>query len=57
MLNIFKRKTPIEKLEEAYKKCLKEAYDLSKTNRKESDAKAAEADSILKELELLKQDK
>lgn len=55
MFSIFKKKTPLEKLEEAYKKCLKEAYDLSKTNRKASDAKATEADTILKQLELLKQ--
>lgn len=55
MFSIFKKKTPLDKLKEAYKKCLKEAYDLSKTNRKASDTKATEADTLLKKIERLKQ--
>lgn len=57
MLKIFKRKTTIEKLEASYKKCLEEAYELSKTNRRASDDKMAQADNILKQIELLKQNK
>jgi hypothetical protein len=39
MFGIFKKKTEIEKLEIKYKALLKEAYDLSKTNRSKSDQK------------------
>ena len=51
MFGLFKKKTPLEKLEEKYQKLLKEAFDLSKTNRSASDAKYAEADDVLKEME------
>jgi len=54
MLNLFNRKTPIQKLEEAYKKCIKEAYTLSTSNRKASDEKTAESNSILEQIETLK---
>jgi len=54
ILNIFKSKTPIEKLEEKYKKTLKEAFKLSKTNRKASDEKYAESIRIVEEIESLK---
>jgi hypothetical protein len=56
ILNIFKSKTPIEKLEEKYKKTLKEAFELSKTNRKASDEKYAESIRIVEEIESLKKD-
>jgi hypothetical protein len=55
MFNLFKRKTEKEKLDEQYKKCLKEAYILSTTNRKESDLKTQEANEILKKIENLPQ--
>lgn len=55
--NIFKTKTELEKVKlkyiKAHNHALKEAYNLSKTNRKASDEKYAEADAIAKELELL----
>jgi hypothetical protein len=51
MFNLFKGKSEKEKLEIAYKKCLAEAYTLSKTNRSASDVKTAEANEILKEIE------
>lgn len=54
MFGLFKKKTPLEKLEAKYKSLLEEAFALSKTNRSASDAKQAEADKILKEIELLK---
>lgn len=53
MFGLFKRKTEKEKLTEKYQKLMKEAFDLSKTNRKASDEKYAEADEIQKKLEAL----
>jgi len=53
MLNLFRRKTEKEKLEKEYKKCLAEAYALSKTNRAASDAKTAEANEVLLKIEKL----
>ncbi len=53
MFNLFKRNTAKEKLEEQYKKCLAEAYTLSKTNRAASDNKTAEANKILEKIEQL----
>lgn len=54
MFSLFKKKTPLEKLEEKYQRLLKESFDLSKTNRKASDLKAFEANEVLKEIERLK---
>jgi len=53
MFGIFKKKTEKEKLEAEYEKLLKESYKLSTINRTASDAKAAEADAILKKIEVL----
>lgn len=54
MFGLFKKKTKLEKLEEKYKKILEEAYKLSSSNRTLSDAKTAEANEVLKEIETLK---
>ena len=51
MFGLFKKKSEKEKLEELYEKLLGEAHKLSTVNRTASDAKAAEADAILKKLE------
>ena len=51
MFGLFKKKSKKEKLQEKYEELLKESYDLSKTNRKESDKKAYEADLVAKEIE------
>ena len=51
MFNLFKKKTKLEKLEIQYKKLLEEAYKRSTTDRKLSDQKTAEANTILKEME------
>ncbi|MEM8999580.1 MAG: Lacal_2735 family protein [Bacteroidota bacterium] len=51
MFNLFKKKTELEKLQEKYQKLMKEAYELSKINRTESDHKYAEADQIQKQIE------
>ena len=56
MFNIFKKKTVTEKLNAQYKKLLEESYELSTTNRRLSDSKVAEADAILKQIDLLKND-
>ena len=51
MFGLFKKKTQKEKLQKKYEGLLKEVYELSKTNRKESDKKAYEADLIAKKIE------
>ena len=53
MFGLFKKKSEKEILNTKYKKLLEEAFKLSTSNRKESDAKYAEADKILKQLESL----
>ena len=53
-MGLFKRKSPIQKLEDKYEKLLAEAFQLSKTNRMESDKKTAEANKVLEEIEKLK---
>ena len=50
MFGIFKKKTEIEKLEIKYKALLKEAYDLSKTNRSKSDQKTFGAEEVSKQI-------
>lgn len=51
MFGLFKKKSEKEKLEDQYEKLLKEAHRLSTINRTDSDAKAAEADAVLKKIE------
>lgn len=53
MLNLFKRKSPREKLEAEYRKLLEEAHRLSTTNRAASDRKRAEAEAVLTRMEQL----
>ncbi len=53
MFGLFKRKSEIDKLNEAYEKMLKEAHRLSTVDRTASDAKVAEANQILKRIEEL----
>lgn len=50
---LFKRKSPIEKLEAHRKRLLEEAFNLSKTDRKASDDKTAEAEEIQKQIDEL----
>lgn len=54
MFGLFKKKSPLEKLQEKYEKATAEAFRLSKIDRKASDAKQAEAEEILKEMDALK---
>lgn len=53
MFGFFKKKTEKEKLQEKYDKLMKQAFELSRTDRKAGDRKYAEADAVLKELEAL----
>lgn len=54
MFNLFKKKTAVQKLEETYKKLMKEWHDLSSVNRKLSDEKYAKAQDILTEIDKFK---
>ena len=51
MFGLFKKKTPAEKLHSQYEKLLKEAHTLSTINRKLSDQKVLEAETIMKQLD------
>lgn len=51
MLGFFKKKSPKEKLLEQHKELLREAYELSHTNRKASDQKIAEAERLMEKIE------
>jgi len=53
MFGLFKKKSKKQKLQEQYKRLLKEAHKLSTTNRKMSDQKIVEAEEIIKQLEKL----
>jgi hypothetical protein len=54
MFGLFKKKNQEEVLQEKYKKILKEAFELSTTNRSASDKKQAEAQEVLEKIEALK---
>jgi hypothetical protein len=54
MFSFFKKEPQEEKLQKKYELLMKQAFDLSKSNRKDSDTKYAEADEVLKEIERLK---
>ena len=56
MFGIFKKKTEVQKLENLYKKKMKEGYDLQSIDRSASDQKYVEADQILKKIESLELD-
>lgn len=52
-MGLFSKKSPKDKLRKKYEKLMKEAFDLSKVDRKASDDKYAEADAVMKEMEVL----
>jgi hypothetical protein len=54
MFKLFKKKSPLDKLYDQYEKKMKEAHQLSTSNRSASDAKVKEADDILKKIDQLK---
>jgi uncharacterized protein Yka (UPF0111/DUF47 family) len=53
MFNLFKKKSPIDRLYEQHEKCLAEAHRLSTSNRTASDAKYQEAESLMNEIKKL----
>lgn len=53
MFGLFKKKSEKEKLEDRYDALIKKSYELSHTNRAESDKVAAEAAELLKRIEEL----
>ena len=57
MFNFFKKKTKMQKLKDKYKKLIEEAYNLSKYSRAKSDAKTAEANRVLSEIEMIENKK
>lgn len=50
MFGLFKKKSEKEILHERYKKLMKEAHQLSTSNRKKSDEKVFEAEEIMKQI-------
>jgi hypothetical protein len=54
MFGLFKKKSKIEILQKKYAKLMKEAHDLSKHNRTQSDKKYAEANVVSEEIGKLK---
>ena len=55
MFRLFKKKSEKEKLQAKYEQLMKQSYELSTSNRKAADEKAAEADAVLKQMESLKE--
>lgn len=53
MFGLFKSKSKKEKMLDQYKKIQEEAFRLSRTDRKASDQKYAEAEALLKEIDQL----
>ena len=53
MFGLFKKKSEKEKMEDRYDALIKKSYELSHSNRAESDKLAAEAAELLKKIEEL----
>jgi len=51
MFSIFKKKTPLEKLQDRHAKLLQEAFVLSKSNRSASDVKMMEAQKVEQQID------
>ncbi len=56
MFRLFKKKSEVEKLNEQYNRLMKESHRLSTVNRKESDKKYAEAETIARQIDKLKKE-
>lgn len=54
MFSIFKRKSPIEKLQKKMEALLQESFELSSVNRTKSDEKIYEAEQIAAQIQQLK---
>lgn len=53
MLGLFKKKSPVEKLQAQYEKLMSESHKLSQVNRAAGDQKYAEAQEVLDQIEAL----
>lgn len=51
MFKLFKKKSEVDQLYDRHEELMIEAHKLSKTNRKASDLKHAEAEAVLKKIE------
>lgn len=56
MFGLFKKKTPLRKLEDRYEKLIKMSYDLSTIDRAKSDMLAAEANDVANQIDQLRLD-
>lgn len=54
MFGLFKKKSKLEKLEDKFKKLMKEWHELSTINRSASDEKYAEAQMIAEQINALR---
>lgn len=54
---MFWKKSPLKKLQKQYDELTEEAFQLSRTDRKKSDEKYAEAEVVAKEIEKLQEEK
>ncbi len=54
MIKLFRKKTPLQKLEKQYDKLIQESYKMSTIDRAKSDTLAYEANEILELIEQLK---
>ena len=50
-MGIFRKKTEADRLRKQYQQLMKEAYRLSRSDRKGSDKKYAEADAIMQRIQ------
>ncbi|WP_143525003.1 Lacal_2735 family protein [Labilibacter marinus] len=55
MFKFFKKKTKVEQLHNQYQKLTKEAFRLSRINRRASDEMAAEANMVMKKIQVLQE--
>ncbi|WP_143520083.1 Lacal_2735 family protein [Reichenbachiella sp. 5M10] len=54
MFGLFKKKSELEQLSAQYKALMKQAHILSSQDRTKSDAKYAEAEALIQQIEALK---
>ena len=54
MLNLFKKKDPVVKLQKQYEQLMKKSHELSKIDRTKADQAYAQAEEIAKKIDALK---
>jgi len=53
MFNLFKKQSPLEKLQKKHQALMEEVFHLSKTDRVKSDQKYSEAEEVASQIEAL----